>query len=434
MYYFSVKKLLLFLPAVLLLLGFVFYSGSNVYGDEIEDIQKKIQEKEEEQKALREKTKQYEGVIHSHTKEIQSLQVRINSFNAEIQQIQSDVALKASEIEIKKLEIEKTTIEIQIKENLIEDRRQKVALLLRSLQHTSNKSFVEIILNYRSLSDFLDQVQAREQLQGKIKDVVLQLREDRVLLENKKEELNIEKEELVEQQEELDAQNYVLAQAKLEKQGLLNQTKSSQVEYKKLLQSTQEEAKKLNEEIFKLEEQLREALNPKTLPSGEFVWPSKGALITQGYGCLTSGFAARSYPSCKTGSGKAGGFHNGVDIAASMGTPILVVDGGSVIARSSSRYGYGTWVAIKHSNNLVSMYAHLSRISVAQGQHIGRGEKIGSMGSTGFSTGSHLHFVVYAPGTFKTVKSSRSGLIPVGATVDPYRYLSKISIGQRTPS
>lgn len=429
----NIKKQLVFFTTLFVFLVGIFYFANSVYGDEVDDLQQKIKDREDRQKELQEKARQYENKIHAHTSEINSLQARIRNFNAEISQLESAIDLKAFEIETKKLEIEKTELEIQIKGDLIEERREKMVLLLRSLQYTSNKSVVEIILSYNSLSDFLDQIYARDQLQEKIKNIVVQLREEKVVLENKKEELDAEKEKLIEQQKELDVQNEVLAQARSEQQSFLNQTRSSQAEYQKLLNSAQAEAKKLNEEIFKLEEQLREALNPKTLPKGEFFWPSRYAIVTQRYGCLTSGFAIRSYPSCKTGSGSAGGFHNGVDVGAPLGTPILSADSGSVVAISSSRYGYGTWVAVKHSNNVVSMYAHLSSVTVSTGQHVEVGEKIGNMGSTGFSTGSHLHLVVYAPGTFKTVKSSRGGLIPVGATVDPYIYLSNVSVGQRTP-
>lgn len=433
MNYLRVKKQLVFAFTFLVFLGGIFYFTDYAFGGEVDELQEKIKAREERQKELQEKTKQYEGEIRSHTVEINSLQSRIRNFNAEISQLESAIDLKAFEIETKKLEIEKTELEIQLKEDLIEDRKEKVMLLLRSLQHTSNKTILEIILSYESLSDFLDQIHARDQLQEKIKNVVLQLKEEKIILENKKEELNIEKEKLIEQQKDLDIQNKVLANARLEKQSLLNQTRSSQAEYQKLLSSAQVEAKKLNDEIFKLEEQLREALNPKTLPAGEFLWPARYSIVTQRYGCLTSGFAIRSYSSCKTASGGKGGFHNGVDIGAPLGTPILAADTGSIVATSISRYGYGNWIAVKHSNNVVSMYAHLSSISVSTGQHVEAGEKIGNMGSTGFSTGSHLHFVVYAPGTFKTVKSSRSGLIPVGATVDPYKYLSNTAVGQRTP-
>ena len=71
------------------------------------------------------------------------------------------------------MEIEKTEIEIQIKEKLIEDRKQKVVLLLQSLQHTQDQSMIEIVLNYSSLSDFLDQIQANEQLQEKLQGSII---------------------------------------------------------------------------------------------------------------------------------------------------------------------------------------------------------------------------------------------------------------------
>ena len=193
------------------------------------------------------------------------------------------------------------------------------------------------------------------------------------MLENQKEELNTEKEELVEEQKDLDAKRDILRGAKAEKQQLVSNTRSSQAQYQRWLNELKTLEKQLNDEIFKLEEDLRKSLRPAALPAGEFMWPVRGSLITQGYGCLTSSFAARSYARCQTNSGKTGGFHNGVDMASPLGTPVLSAESGSVVAMSSSRYGYGTWVAVKHGNGLVSLYAHLSKITVSNGQFCGYG-------------------------------------------------------------
>lgn len=88
--------------------------------------------------------------------------------------------------------------------------------------------------------------------------------------------------------------------------------------------------------------------------------------------------------------------HNGVDIAAAFSTPILAAASGEVIIAKSSGWngGYGSYVVIKHSNGTQTLYGHLSAVTVSVGQQVTQGQQIGNMGSTGKSTGTHLHFEV----------------------------------------
>ena len=99
-----------------------------------------------------------------------------------------------------------------------------------------------------------------------------------------------------------------------------------------------------------------------------------------------------------TGGRKSQGIHgyNGVDLAAPNGTPIMASANGTVIIAKSSGYngGYGLYVVIKHSNGTQTLYAHMSRVNVSIGQYVGQGEIIGAVGSTGRSTGPHVHFEV----------------------------------------
>jgi murein DD-endopeptidase MepM/ murein hydrolase activator NlpD len=119
------------------------------------------------------------------------------------------------------------------------------------------------------------------------------------------------------------------------------------------------------------------------LPGSEvfngYIWPAKGV--------LTSGFGQRW-----------GRMHRGIDIAAPVGTPIFAAAGGEVVSAGWNSGGYGNLVKIKHSDESVTLYAHNSRILVRNGQQVKQGQQIAAMGSTGFSTGPHLHFEVHKPG------------------------------------
>ena len=144
-------------------------------------------------------------------------------------------------------------------------------------------------------------------------------------------------------------------------------------------------------------------------------------IISQSFGCIETKFARRAYPACNDG---LGGFHNGLDVAAPLGTIVRAARDGKVIAIENSPYAYGNWVAIEHDNGLITAYPHMSDIiPVKIGDVLKRGDVVGYMDTTGFSTGSHLHFMVYAPNTFTTKPSKLAGILPVGVTLNPFDYL-----------
>jgi murein DD-endopeptidase MepM/ murein hydrolase activator NlpD len=118
--------------------------------------------------------------------------------------------------------------------------------------------------------------------------------------------------------------------------------------------------------------------------SGEFIWPVHGP--------ITSPFGYRTNP-----FGGAPDFHPGLDIAADTGTPILAADAGRVIIAGWVS-GYGNYIAIDHGGGISTGYGHCSRIDVSVGQDVQRGQVIGAVGSTGHSTGPHVHFEVRVNG------------------------------------
>ncbi len=109
------------------------------------------------------------------------------------------------------------------------------------------------------------------------------------------------------------------------------------------------------------------------------IWPAKGVL-TSGYGW------------------RWGRMHKGIDIAAPVGTPIFASAGGEVISAGWNSGGFGNLVEVKHSDGSITRYAHNSRILVRKGQQVKQGQQVATMGSTGFSTGPHLHFEIHPKG------------------------------------
>ena len=141
--------------------------------------------------------------------------------------------------------------------------------------------------------------------------------------------------------------------------------------------------KELNAQIAQLQAQEAAALAAGG-GNGHFAWPETGP-ITQGFGCTTYPFEPYD-PNCSTRH-----FHSGIDIAAPCGNNITAADSG-IAHTYYSGYGYGNHVIIVHGNGWVSVYGHMAAFVISDGQTVHRGQLIGFEGSTGNSTGCHLHF------------------------------------------
>ena len=125
--------------------------------------------------------------------------------------------------------------------------------------------------------------------------------------------------------------------------------------------------------------------------TGGFTKPLQGAVITQGFGCTSFVFEVMD-PHCPGGH-----WHSGVDLAAPAGTPVRAIAPGHVTVLDSAT-GYGLHIVIDHGNGLSSLYGHLSSVTVLSGDTVAAGDVIGAVGSTGNSTGPHLHFEIRRDG------------------------------------
>ena len=151
------------------------------------------------------------------------------------------------------------------------------------------------------------------------------------------------------------------------------------------LAEMEQATKELNAQIAQLQAQEAAALAAGG-GNGHFAWPETGP-ITQGFGCTTYPFEPYD-PNCSTRH-----FHSGIDIAAPCGNNITAADSG-IAHTYYSDYGFGNHVIIVHGNGWVSVYGHMASFAVGDGQTVHRGQLIGYEGSTGNSTGCHLHFEV----------------------------------------
>ena len=121
-----------------------------------------------------------------------------------------------------------------------------------------------------------------------------------------------------------------------------------------------------------------------------FIWPNQTGVITQGFGPSTLAF--------EPSFGGFPHFHTGVDVASPQGTPILAADDGVVALVGSGTTGYGNYVVLAHAGGITTLYGHLITATVKQGDHVMQGQVIGLEGSTGNSTGPHVHFEVRVSG------------------------------------
>ena len=264
---------------------------------------------------------------------------------------------------------------------------------VRDMEENGVISYIEILFDSTSFSDMLarldfvgDIMRADEMLYYNLIDAKNETEAAKAVLEDTKLEMEEELEQREDKQKELELQ---LDNAN----ELIKQIEASLDTENALYLEVDAEARRIQQEINEKVEALRREEERKQLEeanrvrgSGELKWP-----IPSG-GVITSGFGLRPHPVFKVNRQ-----HWGIDIGAPHGANVVAADTGTVIT-SDYNSSYGNYIVINHGNGMTTLYAHLSSRQVSAGNRVEKGQVIGLVGSTGVSTGPHLHFEVSVNG------------------------------------
>jgi murein DD-endopeptidase MepM/ murein hydrolase activator NlpD len=372
-----------------------------------------IQKLEQQIQAIQNKKNQTAQQKNSKEAEVNALKGQVSQLNSDIKNLQKQLVEVGQKLNETEGDIQETTQNIQDLENQIQQNKETIRNLVESLYKQSQvKNEIVAAVSADTLSEVFNGVEYSGTLQSKIQILLSDITTKKEALDvanqnlaNQKATLASTQGTLEDRKESIESdKNQVQSQAKASAVAV-NQLNSSLNSLSAQQQDLENQRRATAVELASLEAALsRQFGGGGTVCSARgYAWPVRGGRISQGYG-MTSYAKSGAY-------GGAG--HNGIDIAAPVGTPIYATSAGTVVSVGFNNNSYGKWIVIKHNDGYYSLYGHLSAQNVSNGQSVSQGQSIGAIGMTGFTSGPHLHFTIYVP------NSLRIGSSPQGAPVNP---------------
>ena len=361
--------------------------------DRAAELQVKIDERNQQIRAPEEEIAGYQKSLNENAKQAGSLQSEIKQIETTLKKLNADIKITENKIANAEEKIQQLGLAIDHKSLSIEQNRASLEESLRYWRETEEIILLEQLIDQQTLAEFWSEEEKLNKLQAQINRGLGDLRRERTELSDSKTATEAEQKKLLALKNQLADQKKIANQNRAEKEALLKETKNEEANYRKILAAREAQKNAFTRELEDFEAQLQIAVDPSKLPSagsGVLAWPLDSIFVTQLFGRTEA--AKRLYVS---------GSHNGVDFRAAVGTPVKAARSGVVTAVGNTDiqpgcYSYGQWVLIDHQNGLSTLYAHLSLIKVAAGQNVFVGQLVGYSGRTGYATGPHLHFTVYA--------------------------------------
>lgn len=365
------KKIVAFLLSLTLIISLGF--DTVVFAGQLSDKKDELNQVEQQQEEVNNSLDELAGEIEEQKAVVEGLQSEIRN---------KQEAIASTEEDIK-----------QIKSDIVE-RRDGLNKRLRAMYKNGSVGYLDILLGSNSLSEFLDNVEmiqriykADQETLGLLEKQEEKLNQKQADLENEKAELSVKVTESEEKQEQLQT-NIDKLQSKLEElnqeaEGLNSEIKRLQEENRR----KREERKRQQQQQQQQQEQGDDEPGNVDVDynGGPFVWPTTSTYIT-------SEFGYRVHPITGIYTG-----HTGIDIGVGMNSPVYASASGTVII-SGWYGGYGYAVVIDHGGGISTLYGHNNSLNVSVGEEVSQGQVIAASGSTGNSTGPHLHFEVRVDG------------------------------------
>ena len=351
--------------------------------------------------------------ISQNEGKISEIEGEVDSLTKQLEKLNSDISAKEDEIDELTQELNTLNSEIATTEAQLQEQQQKYDeqydLFCKRMvaQYKMGKvSYLDVLLNSKSLTDFISKYYIIEKIAEYDNKLLNQIEEQKNEIEKTKVELEAKKNTLTEKQSKLKVEQISLTNSKINKNRYVSQLTAEEQELQKQIEEYTEQKRQAENELRRI---AAEAAKNNT---GGVVYTGGQLAMPVNYIRISSRFGYRG--SAATG-GVGSSNHKGIDFAASRGTPIYAAASGVVInvsntcthnyaktysTRCSCGGGFGNYIMVSHGGGLVTLYAHCTSINVSVGQTVVVGEQIGTVGTTGYSTGAHLHFSVLLNGNY----------------------------------
>lgn len=343
-------------------------------GNEIQDLK---EEKSEIEKSIEQTKIEYQEQVKLYSQqeqELASLQSKIMTQISTIEKTDLAIVAKVAEVDAKKLEVNKAQADV---DNHVLALRKR----LRAMYKFGKTGYLQLVLKSENVVSALTRIERVRLISNYDKQMLDELRFLKEKLEIKQKELEDEKKALENLKEEQTRQKEALETSYDQELVKKKQTYQN-------MEALERQKNQLEAESARITETLRQMQIKRDFVGGAMIWP-----LDYQNSLITSFFGPRIEPIPGSGAN-----HGAIDIAAPMGSNIYAALGGEVIA-SEFMWGYGNAIMVDHGGGIVTLYAHANERWVSVGDMVNRGDVIGKVGSTGFSTGPHLHFEVRENGT-----------------------------------
>ena len=373
------------------------------------EIKKQINELEDRETEIANKISDLRDQYKANENEMVDLVNQKDLIDQEIALLYEQVDLINNQISSYRLLIADKQDELDKAQENLDTLNEKNKERIRTMEEEGQISYWSIIFEANSFSDLLDRLNMVQEIAAADKRRIQDLKDAAARVAQAQTELETEKSALETTREELDDAQVALEEKRAEADELLRKLIAKGEEFQAMLDESEALQEDLMAQIAKKEKELKAAeyqewlatyVPPTTYPSDDRT-PSSSAPSSSGWVCpvpyytLTSAFGYRIHPI--HGDWR---MHNGVDMSCAQGTPIYAARSGKVTVASYQAGGAGNYVSINHGDGYSSIYMHMTHYIVSPGQYVTAGQVIGYVGSTGGSTGPHLHFGIARNGTY----------------------------------
>lgn len=420
------RKLIVSILAGLLALVMVFglvasFIPTQASAAKSSEIKKQLDSLKEDKKAIQEEIQKLKGQINENQSEMEQMVQKKDLIDQEITLRYDEIANINEQIAACSLLIADKQEELVEAETRFEELSEKNKERIRAMEENGQINYWSVLFQANSFSDLLDRLNMVQEIAAADQRRLKELDEAAKAVSAAKTELEEEKAGLEVAKEELNVAQAELEAKRVEADEILADLVATGEEYEKMMEDSEDKQAELLKEIAqkesdykkaKYQEWLATSVPPTTKPkkpssntgsSSSSGSSNTGSTTTGGitwkkpivYTMVSSPFGYRYHPI----SGKYK-MHYGIDLAAPTGRPIYATRGGTVSYTGYEAGGAGNWVQINHGDGYKSVYMHMTKYVVRSGQNVSQGQLIGYCGSTGGSTGPHLHFGISYNGTY----------------------------------